>query len=173
MALPCFRGACRPPGHSVSRKSTCPGVKPGEGLLRVETRVSEGIPEDVQQFIFEHIDAIEQLDVLLLLRSTPTREWSAREVSDELRANPASITDRLASLAGLNLLVESGSTPPLYRFAPKEAAVAAVIDKLAEVYRVRRHKVFELIFSPIKRARSFARAFLVVRGPKKDEDDHG
>jgi hypothetical protein len=44
------------------------------------------------------------------------------------------------------------------------------LDELAENYKLKRQKIFELIFSPLKRGRQFANAF-VVNPVKKGEGD--
>lgn len=131
---------------------------------------SHGIPPEVQEFIFEYIDSIDQLDVMLLLRAQRDRAWTAQEVSAELRTNPGSAAHRLASLAALGLLQVENASPPSYRYSPATPQLERVVSELAEVCRVRRHKVYELIFSSLKAARKFLNAF-TVPGRKETVDD--
>ena len=129
---------------------------------------NDGI-DDVRQFIFDRIDSVEQLEVLLLLRRDDEREWHADAVSRELRTNLSSVGKRLEHLAVLGLIrLVSAIEPKTYRYDPQTPELARLVDLVDEAYRVRRHLVFELIFSPAKRARGFADAFRVNKGGKKD-----
>lgn len=127
------------------------------------------VPEDVQRFIFDHIDSVEQLDVLLLLREHPDRQWSSAQISTELRTSPLSVDLRLRLLKAQGLIDDGGGAPPSYRFQPQTPALAARVSALADIYRVRRHAVYGLIFSPLKRVRTFANAFMVCDDGKDDE----
>jgi hypothetical protein len=128
-----------------------------------------GIPREVKRFILERVDSVELLEVLFLLHSNENKQWSAQTGSDELRANPASIAKRLAYLQNLGLIAEDEITSGMYRYAPKSSAVRELMDQLAEIYRVRRTTVLELIFSPMKKAIDLASAFDIT----KSGDDHG
>ena len=131
-----------------------------------------GIPNNVKQFIFEYIDSVEQLDVLLLLRAHQNHSWTAKLVSDELRTNPVSAENRLLGLKVAGLIENDGPSEGLYRYCPVTSTLSTTVDDLASACQVRRHKVYELIFSPMKRARKFADAFMVL-DPKKDGGTDG
>lgn len=126
-----------------------------------------GVPSELQQFIFEHIDSIEQLDILLLLSTHADRAWTGEQVAKELRTNPRSATGKLAGMRGLGLLEECG--PAVYRYLPAAPALAAVVDALSDACRIRRHQVYELIFSSLKGARKFLDAFTVVDATKEED----
>lgn len=130
------------------------------------------IPPRVQRFISTHIDSIEKLEVLLLMRARADREWNAREVSQELRITEASASARLEDLTARRLLVVVGQgSPPSYRFSPASAEDAEDVSALQETYSTRRVSVISFIFSkPLDRVRGFADAFRL----KRDKDDgHG
>ncbi|WP_338871231.1 hypothetical protein [Myxococcus stipitatus] len=130
-----------------------------------------GLPPRVQRFITTHIDSVEKLEVLLLLRAQPGREWTASSVSLELRIAEPSAAMRLADLAARNLVVSDGRTPPAYRYSPESSEDAQAVAELASVYAARRVSVITFIFSrPLDKVRGFAEAFVL----KKDKDgDHG
>ena len=46
-----------------------------------------------------------------------------------------------------------------------------VVSDLADSYSIIRHKILELIFSPMKKARTFAEAFMVHPAKKKEDED--
>lgn len=129
----------------------------------------ETIPEAVKQFIFEYIDSVEQMEVLLLLRRNSSRTFTAKGVSDEMRRSPDSCELRLRSLEDAGFLTVDGNQE--YHYVPASPEVDAVIGSLEDAYRIRPHKVLELIFSPMKKARGFADAFMMKR--KKSEDPDG
>jgi predicted ArsR family transcriptional regulator len=133
--------------------------------------VSEnGIAEPVRRFLSAHISSIEQLEVLVLLRTTASREWSAAEVSRELGSSVMSIQDRLGDLAARGILVVREAGPQLvYRYAPASDETRAIIDGLAQAYRERRLTVVNLIYSrPASDARVFSEAFFI--GKRKGEE---
>jgi hypothetical protein len=114
----------------------------------------------VQQFVLRHIDSIEQLEVLLLLRAQPGRAFTAVEVSRDLRTAPASADRRMASLAESGLLAAEGSGA--YRYAPRTGELDAAAGELAEAYSVRRIAVTTLVYSrPLDQVRTFADAFKI------------
>nr|WP_217911169.1 hypothetical protein [Myxococcus sp. AM011] len=129
------------------------------------------MPPRVQRFITTHIDSLEKLEVLLLLRAHPGREWTASSVSLELRITEPSAAARLTDLTARRLLVGDGGAVPVYRFSPASSEDAQAVTELAAVYGARRVSVISFIFSrPLDKVRGFAEAFVL----KKDRDgDNG
>jgi hypothetical protein len=72
------------------------------------------LSQRVQRFLMTHIDSIEKLEVLLLLRSRTERQWAASEVALELRITEPSAAARLEDLASRGLLVSNGEAPAAY-----------------------------------------------------------
>jgi hypothetical protein len=129
------------------------------------------LPQRVQNFLMTHIDSIEKLEVLLLLRNRTEREWTASAVALELRITEASAAARLEDLTSSRLLVDDSGTPPVYRYSPTLSEDVRSISELAAAYSERRVSVITFIFSkPQERVRGFADAFLLK---KRREDDHG
>lgn len=124
-----------------------------------------GVPEPVRRFLSTHVSSIEQLEVLLLLRSTPDREWSVEEVNRALGSSLSSIQDRLALLADGGLVTHREvEGRRVYRYHPASDATAAVIDELANVYKERRLAVIQLVYArPESDAVHFAKAFKITR----------
>ena len=132
------------------------------------------VPESVQQFIFEAIDSVEQLDVLLLLRNKRDRAWSSASVNAEIRSSTQSVMNRLIALEQLGLLVRLMDGSETFRYEPKTSELDAMVAALAEVYRIRPQKIYELIFSPLKKSRHFAAAFVFKSAVKtKKDSDNG
>ncbi len=111
-----------------------------------------------------HIDSIEKLEVLLLLRNVTDREWTASTVALELRITEASAAARLADLTASRLLVSSSGSPEVYRFSPASAEDTRSVAELAMTYSERRVSVITFIFSrPQERVKGFADAFLLKK----------
>ena len=121
------------------------------------------IPPRVQRFISTHIDSIEKLEVLLLLRGQSGRTWTGAAVAQELRIAEESARHRLEDLCGRGLLSCEGDA---FSYAPGGGADAQAIDELATTYAQRRVSVISFIFSrPTDRLKSFADAFRLKKGP--------
>jgi hypothetical protein len=124
------------------------------------------IAEDVWRFIHDNINSVEQLEVLLLLRGEPQKQWSAEEVSRRLFTMPASASTRLIDLHARGLLKESGAngTDVLYSYSPGDSRTDDVVSRLDRAYRERKDSVIQIIFSrPADRIQVFSDAFRIRR----------
>jgi hypothetical protein len=131
-----------------------------------------GLPPRVQRFLTTHIDSIEKLEVLLLLRARTERAWTAPSVALELRITEASAARRLAELKTGGLLLQDGVAE--YRFSPGSSDDVQASAELASVYAQRRVSVISFIFSrPMDRVRGFADAFVFTQDKDKDGDGNG
>jgi hypothetical protein len=118
------------------------------------------ISERARTLISQHITSIEQLEILLLLRSEPARSWKPEEVDDRIRSSLSSVSARLADLADRGFLRRDGDG---YRYDPGPERAAAV-DELSHAYAQRRYSVIDLILSsPSDKLKVFARAFRIRR----------
>jgi hypothetical protein len=127
------------------------------------------IPESVRKLIAEHIDSIEQLEVLLLLREHRGRTWTVAELSEHIRSSLTSVRGRLDGLVRRGLVEERS---PNYQYAAAGELDAAVAE-LGRTYLERRFTVIDLIFSkPNDKLRAFADAFRVgsAKASKKGSD---
>ena len=129
--------------------------------------MAHGIPDEAANLIIDHIDSVEQLEILLLLHRHAGRTRSAAEVANELRVEAGSAQRRLEDLAGRAFVEKDGAGFSYRSNNPRDGAVRL----LADTYRERRVSVITLIFSkPPKAAndpvRALADAFKIKRGPK-------
>lgn len=142
-AAPVARVARRSPGASGGREVSGSPISP-----------------EVARFIAEHIDAAEQLEILLLLHREPEKQWTARDVSQAIYTVPASATLRLEALSASGFAASTGGADPAYRYAPRTEQLGAQVDSLAQAYRKDRVAVIKLIFNkPPDPVQSFADAF--------------
>ena len=124
----------------------------------------------MKNFIFEHIDSVEALEILLLFHSNQAKSWSFAALASELRSNPNSAQSRSQVLRDLNIIREKAGSENEFYYDPSNQELASIVDELSQHYRIQRHKIFELIFSPLKRARDFAEAFK-KSDPKEGKSD--
>lgn len=130
-------------------------------------------PEKVKKFIFEFVDSVELLDVLLLMSSDPSKSWNANKLSRELRTNVNSIESRLSFLKKIALIDASDSANDEFQFKPKDQALEQTVAELAAVYAAKKHRVLQLIFSPMKQARDIADGFRVSTKKPNDGNTDG
>jgi hypothetical protein len=120
----------------------------------------ESLPTAVRQLLARYIQSVEQLEVLLLVRSDPQRAWTSDEVYNVIRSSKASVTQRLERFTADGFLVEEAGEPRRYRYEPKTRELATAVDETASVYGTWRIRVIEAIFAPPSDpVQSFADAF--------------
>ena len=96
--------------------------------------MSSDISAPIDQFIIEHIDSLEQLEVLLLLAAHPEKGWTVAAVYEQIKSSPTSVTLRLEDLSARGFLEKRGD-PALYRFAaaPEIAEVVHTMMREGQV----------------------------------------
>jgi hypothetical protein len=116
------------------------------------------ISERVKGLIGQHIVSVEQLEVLLLLREEPARDWTTAQINDRIKSSVGSVSERLADLESRGFIKHQGES---YRYDPGNPHEATMVE-LATTYAESRFTVIELIFAkPSDNLRVFARAFRI------------
>ncbi|PQV63424.1 hypothetical protein B1R32_11279 [Abditibacterium utsteinense] len=119
------------------------------------------ITKGIERFIYDHINSVEQLEILLLVAAPPHKAWSAIEVSQKLYRQPDSVATRLEDLRDRGLLTISGQGQPLYQYV-SDGRHDALIQGLERAYQVRKDAVIQLIFTrPSDNLRVFSDAFRI------------
>jgi hypothetical protein len=125
--------------------------------------MSDHFSDDVHKFIIDHVNSVEQLETLLLLRGDASRVWTAEEVSQALYTPLAAATMRLSDLQARGLLVSEGDA---WRYQAASAELDRLVGELAQIYRDRRVTVITLIYSkPHQQVQAFANAFKLRKDP--------
>jgi hypothetical protein len=128
-----------------------------------------GLPPDVLDLIARHLDSMEQVQVLLLLRREPARDWAVNDIAAEVRVSPEQVAADLAILHRNQLLALAPGEPKSYRYAPATAALRAGVDNLEIAYNTRPVTLVRALYDrPARSIQSFADAFR-LRKPDSEE----
>jgi hypothetical protein len=129
--------------------------------------MSEELPEDVRRFVVEHINSVEQLEVLLLLSAQAGETWTAESVSQRLYTAPAAAAMRLDDLRQQGFLTSVDAPEKAFRYRHGEQD--AIVARVAELYRERRVSIITLIYSkPHQQVQAFADAFKLRKQSEKE-----
>jgi predicted transcriptional regulator len=116
----------------------------------------EDTPDTVLRFIDRHIESVEQLEILLLL-AEESRDWSSFEIFKRIQSSEASVMQRLQQLSSAGLVVNKAGQ---FRFEPRDESMRGIVRDLAELYRIRRVRVIEAIYTrKTDVVQTFANAF--------------
>ncbi len=119
---------------------------------------SARLDQNIEKFIYACINSVEQLEILLLLRSR--RELDAETITQELRTTSSSVEKRLSDLMRKNLvMLREQDGKRTYVYDPP-SLYADTMDQLASLYSSHRVSVINLIFSkPSDALTGFSDAF--------------
>lgn len=113
------------------------------------------IPKNVRQLIVRHIDSVQQVEILALLRGEPDREWPVADVSRALHIAPSACSAWLDAFAAAGLVDATGAG---YRHATRSRDA----DDLVDCYSRRRLAVIDSIYNkPSTAIQSFSDAFRI------------
>ena len=122
---------------------------------------------EVRQFVLDHIDSIEQLEVLLTV-SKELRTWTVAQVQEEIRTDIDSARNRLQGLEQQGFLQkQTTGTKVTYLYNPKNVELRNEVERVRESYREHRFGVINLIIAkPNDLIQTFADAFRIKKGKK-------
>jgi hypothetical protein len=116
------------------------------------------LPQNVRKLIVRHIDSVQQVEILALLRDNAEREWTPAEISRNLHIGPVSCENWLERFDAAGLLERGGVG---YRHADRGPHARAA-DDLIDWYARRRLSVLDAIYNkPSSAIQSFSDAFRV------------
>lgn len=119
------------------------------------------VDHDLLGFIREHIGSVWALELLLLMRRQPDRDWAAQDLVAELRASTSLVGDNLVRLQRAGLI--SSTDDGRFRFAPAGPALTGLCDELDAAYRQRPVQVINAIAAPPDKLQALADAFRIKR----------
>jgi hypothetical protein len=117
------------------------------------------LPNELRAFLYSCIDAVEQVEILVLLRRTQSG-LTTRAVAAELGVPDPAARHHLETLAARGLLQPVIGQEVSYRYAPKTTHLRRYGDQLLDHYRSSRTAILRLIASsPRGSVKRFANAF--------------
>lgn len=133
------------------------------------------VPADLQRFLGEYFESLEQLEILVLLQRRPDHDWSALEVADELRVRDSVAEEELRRLCDRGVLAVVGAgSAARFRYGPSSETLAGMTQRLVETYGAQRVAIMRLMTAnAIQRLRSgalgvFSNAFVFRKREKAD-----
>lgn len=125
----------------------------------------DALPDDLRRFILTSVPSVPFLEALLLLRGRPDQAWPVAEVARALYVPEATAEGVAQALREVGLVEAEAAGARRLRYRPRDAALAAMVDRLAEAYRVDLIGVTRLIHDRVqKNATRFADAFRLRKG---------
>jgi len=116
------------------------------------------IPDDLRRFILTSVPSVPYLEAILLLQRERGTAWTAPVLARRLYLPEPRAVDLLASLHSGGIVARS-DTQGSYTYEPP-AALAAMLERLAQLYATNLVVVTDLIHSTVdRRAFQFADAF--------------
>ncbi|HEX7155148.1 MAG TPA: hypothetical protein VF618_27005 [Thermoanaerobaculia bacterium] len=121
---------------------------------------SSDFSPELEQFVRDRLASIDQIEIVMLLASDPSRAWTAPQIAQQLGTAPEPAAMRLFLLASNGLLALDPTGVPKYRFQPMDAATGALVTQLTALYPDRKDAVADIISGSSRDpVRSFADAF--------------
>ncbi len=118
------------------------------------------IPDHVRRFVLTSIPSVPHLEAALLLRSQPGQDHGVADVAARLYVPERNAAELLKALCASGIAHCTDEPEPRYRYLPKDAALAGVMDELARVYAANLVGVTTLIHDATQRsAQRFSDAF--------------
>lgn len=125
--------------------------------------VVKSVPEEVERFLDENVESIDQLEVLRVLGEQPGKEWRAAELAREVQAGEEALASHLAALhsRGIVALVPQGAEQ-LWRHGARTPELERLVSHLLQVYKERPVTLIKMVYARTgARLRAFAEAFRV------------
>lgn len=119
------------------------------------------IPEQMLTFIDDHIESIDQLEILRVLGEDPKKTWTADSLARECQIKPPNIAAILSALEKRGLLkTENLASGLVSSFAQKTPELNDTLSQLLKLYRERPVTLIKLIYARANdRLKEFADAF--------------
>lgn len=137
------------------------------------------LPADIRRFLYDNVETLEELELLVLLGRDPSRTWSKDEAETELKIPFHAVADAFQSLytVGLCDLLVGPDREDRFRLTLHDPRRAAKARELAQLYHASRFELVKLIAeAAMDRVRSsvtraFADAFVIGDRKKKRGPD--
>lgn len=103
--------------------------------------------EDVQHLLREHVESIDQLEVLALLCREAPRAWSADAVAARVRLPAPAVRAALQHLCSSGLLTVAALDTAEFSYRPVSAELRERTERLVQLYVTERAAVMRVLSS--------------------------
>jgi len=118
------------------------------------------LPEDLRRFILASVPSVPFVEALLVYRAAGGAPVASSEVARRLYLPQEAAVALIEDLAAARLVASDPTNARMHRYAPAEAELARLVDRLAEYYGRELIAVTNLIHARTgQRAHQFADAF--------------
>ncbi|MHB1556625.1 MAG: hypothetical protein ACYC61_03975 [Isosphaeraceae bacterium] len=122
----------------------------------------EPFPEDVARFLYDHVESIDQLEILRVLGEERDKQWNSDDLAVAAQADPRSVRSHIEAMHARGLLEKTtGQGAGLScRYGPRTAELENMVARLLQIYRERPVSMIKLVYERAKDPlRAFADAF--------------
>jgi hypothetical protein len=130
------------------------------------TKDADVLGPEIRRFISSNVDSVATLEILLFFMKEREKEWTAKQVSTELRSSLPVIDMRINHLVGKGFL-SKGTSNVSFKYEPGSGDIARLLEQLSRLYCQYKLRIIEQIYSPRQAIQEFADAFKLKR---EDED---
>jgi hypothetical protein len=90
--------------------------------------------DQARALLLRDVDSFDKLQALLLLAKEPAREWTVRELSQQLALDHALVVAALDALGDSGLVRAHASEPVTFRFEPGSPELAQAVEALVALH---------------------------------------
>jgi len=106
------------------------------------------LPEDVARFLDDHIESIDQLEILRVLGEDREREWDSADLAGEVQAEPAAIRTHLTAMQSRGLLRTTTRGVGLScRYGTGTPELEKIVGRLLQMYKERPVTMIKMVYS--------------------------
>lgn len=124
----------------------------------------EPFPEDVARFLYDHVESIDQLEILRVLGEERGKPWNSDDLAAVVQADPRSVRSHIEAMHARGLIEKvAGQAAGLScRYGPRTPELENMVARLLQIYRERPVSMIKLVYERAKDPlRAFADAFRI------------
>ena len=120
------------------------------------------LPEDVTRFLYDHVESIDQLEILRVLGEDREKEWDSVALAAAVQAEPQAVRAHLTALHARGLLTIAARRGLSCRYGVRTPELESMVGRLLQMYRERPVTMIKMVYERAKDPlRAFADAFRI------------
>ncbi len=110
-------------------------------------QIVEMMPADVARFLHEHVESIDQLEILRVLGEDPEREWSSMDLASEVQAEPLAVRAHIRAMHSRGLLIVRTEDAGIFcRYGAGTPELEKLMGWLLQIYRERPVTMIRMVY---------------------------